>query len=156
MIAETLAGLALVKSAVDGIKSAMATANDISDIAGQIDDLFLGEQQAQKARNKKAGASQFSVNSVAKETIDAKVAAEKLYEVSVLVDQRFGHGTWQGIVNERARRIQEAKQEARQQQIEQNRKNHEMMEIAKTVGISLLALIFVVTCITFSIIFASN
>ena len=156
MKAETLAGIALVKSAVDGIKSAIGTANDIGEIAGHIDNLFLGEQQAQKARNKKAGANQFNVNTVARETIDAKLAAEKLYEVSVMVDQRFGHGTWQGIVNERARRIQEAKQEARQQQIEQNKKNHEMMEIAKTVGISLLALIFVFACITLSIMFASE
>ena len=156
MIAETLAGIALVKSAVDGIKSAIGTANDISEIAGHIDNLFLGEQQAQKARNKKSGASQFNVNTVAKETIDAKLAAEKLYEVSVMVDQRFGHGTWQGIVNERARRIQEAKEEAKQEQIERNRKNHEMMEIAKSVGISLMAIIFVVACITFSIMFASE
>lgn len=156
MIAETLAGIALVKSAVDGIKSAIGTANDIGEIAGHIDNLFLGEQQAQKARNKKSGASQFNVNTVAKETIDAKLAAEKLYEVSVMVDQRFGHGTWQGIVNERARRIQEAKEMAKQEQIERNRKNHEMMEIAKSVGISLMAIIFVVACITFSIMFASE
>jgi len=156
MIAETLAGIALVKSAVDGIKSAIGTANDISEIAGHIDNLFLGEQQAQKARNKKSGASQFNVNTVAKETIDAKLAAEKLYEVSVMVDQRFGHGTWQGIVNERARRIQEAKEIAKQEQIERNRKNHELMEVAKSVGISLMAIIFVVACITFSIMFASN
>ena len=156
MIAETLAGIALVKSAVDGIKSAIGTANDIGEIAGHIDDLFLGEQQAQKARNKKSGVNQFNINSVARETIDAKLAAEKLYEVSVMVDQRFGHGTWSGIVTERARRIQEAKEEAKQQQIEQNRKNHELMEIAKTVGISLMALIFVVSCIILSIMFAGN
>jgi hypothetical protein len=156
MIAETLAGIALVKSAVDGIKSAIGTANDIGEIAGHIDNLFLGEQQAQKARNKKSGASQFNVNTVAKETIDAKLAAEKLYEVSVMVDQRFGHGTWQGIVNERARRIQEAKEIAKQEQIERNRKNHEMMEIAKSVGISLMAIIFVVACVTFSIMIASE
>ena len=155
MIAETLAGIALVKSAVDGIKSAIGTANDIGEIASHIDDLFLGEQQAQKARNKKSGVNQFSVNSVAKETIDAKLAAEKLYEVSVLVDQRFGHGTWAGIVNERARRIQEAKEIAKKERIERSRKNHEMMEVAKTVGISLMAIIFVVACITLSIMFAS-
>ena len=155
MIAETLAGIALVKSAVDGIKSAIGTANDIGEIASHIDDLFLGEQQAQKARNKKSSASQFNVNSVAKETIDAKLAAEKLYEVSVMVDQRFGHGTWQGIINERARRIQEAKEVAKKERIEQNRKNHEMMEVAKTVGVSLMAIIFVVACIALSIMFAS-
>ena len=156
MIAETLAGIALVKSAVDGIKSAIGTANDIGEIAGHIDDLFAGEQQAQRARNKKSGVNQFDVSSVAKETIDAKLAAEHLYNVSVLVDQRFGHGTWQGIINERARRIQEAKEEVKQQQIEQNRKNHEMMELAKTIGISVLAVIFVVACIVLSMIFAGS
>jgi hypothetical protein len=156
MIAETLAGIALVKSAVDGIKSAIGTANDIGEIAGHIDNLFLGEQQAQKARNKKSGVNQFDVSSVERETIDAKLAAEKLYEVSVMVDQRFGHGTWQGIVNERARRLQEAKAVAKRAQIERNLKNHEMMETAKTIGISLMAVIFVVVCITASIMFASN
>jgi len=156
MIAETLAGIALVKSAVDGIKSAIGTANDIGEIAGHIDNLFLGEQQAQKARNKKSGVSQFDVGSVAKETIDAKLAAEHLYNVSVLVDQRFGHGTWAGIVNERARRIQEAKEEARQHQIERNRKNNEVVELAKTIGICLMAVIFVVVCVVFSVMYASH
>jgi len=156
MIAETLAGIALVKSAVEAIKSGIGTANDIGEIAGHIDNLFLGEQQAQKARNKKAKVNQFDVSSVARETIDAKLAAEKLYEVSVMVDQRFGHGTWAGIVNERARRLQEAKAVAKRAQIERNLKNHEMMELAKTIGISLMAVIFVVVCITASIIFASN
>jgi hypothetical protein len=55
MIAETLAGIALVKSAVDGIKGAINTANDISDIAGHIDNLFVGEKQVQQERAKKAG-----------------------------------------------------------------------------------------------------
>ena len=137
MIAETLAGIALVKSAVDGIKSAIGTANDIGEIAGHIDNLFLGEQQAQKARNKKSGVNQFDVASVAKETIDAKLAAEHLYTVSVMVDQRFGHGTWAGIVNERARRLQEAKEEARQERIEKTRQQHELMETLKTIGIVL-------------------
>ena len=154
MIAETLAGVALVKAAVDGIKSAIGTANDISEIAGQIDDLFLGEQQAQKARNKKAGANQFNVSSVARETIDAKLAAEKLYEVSVMVDQRFGHGTWASIVNERARRLQEAKEQAKQAQIERNRKHHETMQVAKNIGIALMCVIFVVVCITATIMFS--
>ena len=55
MIAETLAGIALVKSAVDGIKSAIGTANDISEIAGHIDNLFEGEKQVQQKRAKKSG-----------------------------------------------------------------------------------------------------
>ena len=37
VVAETLAGIALVKSAVDGIKSAIATAKDVGDIAHEVD-----------------------------------------------------------------------------------------------------------------------
>ena len=154
MIAETLAGIALVKSAVDGIKSAIGTANDIGEIAGHIDNLFLGEQQAQKARNKKSGVNQFDVSSVAKETIDARIAAEHLYTVSVMVDQRFGHGTWQGIVNERARRIQEAKEQAKQAQIEKNRKQHEMMQTFKQVMLAVMLIVFALGCFVVLFMFA--
>jgi hypothetical protein len=44
MIAETMAGIALVKGAVDGIKSIINTANDVSDIASYVDKLFEGEK----------------------------------------------------------------------------------------------------------------
>ena len=57
VVAEVLTGIALVKQATDFIKSNISTAKDIGDIAGQIDNLFRGEQEAQKARNKKAGGS---------------------------------------------------------------------------------------------------
>src|SRR5210317_573739 len=97
MIAETLAGIALVKSAVDGIKSAIGTANVIGEIAGHIDKLFEGERQVQQKRGKKAGVGvgdQFGINSVAQEMIDAKLAQEKMQEIATMVDMRFGHGTW--------------------------------------------------------------
>ena len=55
MIAETLAGIALVKSAVDGIKSAIGTAKDVGEIAGHIDNLLTGETQIQHKRSKKSG-----------------------------------------------------------------------------------------------------
>ena len=51
MIAETLAGIALVKSAVDGIKSAIGTANDVGEIAGHIDNLLTGEKQLRRKQN---------------------------------------------------------------------------------------------------------
>jgi len=135
MIAETLAGIALVKSAVDGIKSAIGTANDIGEIAQHIDNLFEGESQVQKSRNKKAGVDQFNVKSVAQETIDARLAQEKMYEMSQMIDLRFGHGTWAGIVSERARRIQEAKEAVKKARIEKRREQHELFETLKTVAI---------------------
>jgi len=134
MIAETLAGIALVKSAVDGIKSAIGTANDISDIAGHIDNLFAGEKQVQQERAKKAGVGitdQFGVNSVARDVIDSKIAAEKLQEVATMVDMRFGHGTWKGILVERQKRIQEAREAAAKAKREAQRAHDEMMENVK-------------------------
>ena len=116
VVAEVLTGIALVQKSVEFIKSNIQTANDIRDIAGSIDDLFAGEKQVQQARNKKSGGvglgDQFGVDTVAKEMIDAKIAAEHLQEVATMVDMRFGHGTWASIIAERAKRIQEAKEAA--------------------------------------------
>ena len=106
MIAETLAGIALVKSAVDGIKSAIGTAKDISEIAGHIDNLFEGEKQVQQKRAKKSGTGltdQFGIQNVAQEMIDAKIAQEKMQEIATMVNLRFGHDTWRSIVDERAK-----------------------------------------------------
>jgi len=156
MIAEVLTGIALVQKSVEFIKSNISTVQDISQIAGQIDDLFRGEKEAQQARNKKAGGGlgdQFGVDTVAKEMIDAKIAAEKLQEVATLVDMRFGHGTWKGIVAERAKRIQEAKEAAaaeRRRKLQEAREFEEMMkQIAlvaaiATVSIGLFIYLFAV------------
>ena len=106
MFAETLAGIALVKSAVDGIKSAIGTARDTTEIADDIDKLFTCEQQIQKKKQKRSS-NPFTVCSVARETTDAKLAAlaaEHRREIATLIDLRFCHGTWQSIINERAKR----------------------------------------------------
>jgi 1-aminocyclopropane-1-carboxylate deaminase/D-cysteine desulfhydrase-like pyridoxal-dependent ACC family enzyme len=137
VVAEVLTGIALVQKSVEFIKSNIQTANDIRDIAGSIDDLFAGEKQVQQARNKKAGGSglgdQFGVDTVAKEIIDAKIAAEQMQEVATMVDMRFGHGTWAGIIAERAKRIQEAKEAAIAAKRQKAKEEREFMETVKSV-----------------------
>jgi hypothetical protein len=119
---------------VDFIKTHISTVQDIGQIASQIDDLFTGEKQIQQARNKKSGAGlgdQFGVDTVAKEVIDAKLAAEKLQEVATMVDMRFGHGTWKGILTERAKRLQEqreAEAKARRYKIQKDKEFEETMK----------------------------
>ena len=155
VVAEVLTGIALVQQSVKFIKENISTAQDIGQIAGQIDDLFRGEKQAQQARNKKSGKSslsdQFGVETVAQEIIDAKLASEKLYEVSQLVDLRFGHGTWAGIVAERAKRIQQAKEAAAAQRKLQMQKQKELEETIKTTLI--VAGIIFVTIALFAFLF---
>ena len=145
-IAEILTGIALVQQSVAFIKSNINTVQDIGQIATQIDDLFRGEKEAQQARNKKAGGGlgdQFGVDTVAKEIIDAKIAAEKLQEVATLVDMRFGPGTWKGIVAERAKRIQEAKEAAaaeRRRKLQEAKVFEEMMkQIVLVAGVVIMA-----------------
>jgi len=157
MIAETLAGIALVKSAVDGIKSTINTANDIGDIAKYVDNLLEGEKQVQQQRAKKSGsgiADQFGIQSVAQEVIDARLAQEKIQEMRTMIDLRFGPGTWQSIVDIRTKRIQEAKEAALQAKREAIKRHNEMMENIKiAAGIGLIAaigiglLIFLLTII---------
>lgn len=149
-ISTALAGIALIKASVDGIKSAIGTAKDIGDIASEIDALFTGEKQVQEARNKKAGggiAAQFGVDTVAKEIIDAKIAAEKMQEVATMVDMRFGHGTWAGILAERQRRIQEAREAAREQARAAAKRQAEIEEMLKVGGLVLGVVIAVVAAL---------
>lgn len=146
-VAEILTGIALVQQSVKFIKEHISTVQDIGQIAGQIDDLFRGEKEAQQARNKKSGGGigdQFGVDTVAKEVIDAKLAAEKLQEVATMVDMRFGHGTWKGIVTERAKRIQDAKEAATKARLKKMREEEEFMNSVKSVAIIFAVIIVMV------------
>jgi len=141
VIAEVLTGIALVQQSVKFIKENISTVQDIGQIANQIDDLFTGEKQVQQARAKKSGTGlgdQFGVDTVAKEIIDAKLAAEQLAEVARLVDFRFGHGTWAGIIAERAKRIQEqreAEAAARRKKIQADREFEEGVKQFLLIGV---------------------
>ncbi|MDB4339561.1 hypothetical protein OAA08_00595 [bacterium] len=137
-VAEILAGISLVKASVDFIKSNIDTAKDVGEIAGAIDGLFRGNEDVQKGRNKKSKlglADQFGINNVAQEMIDAKLAEEKMQEMRNLVDLRFGPGTWQGIIDERSRRIAEAKEAARLAAIKKRQEEAEFWEQMKMIAI---------------------
>jgi hypothetical protein len=150
MIAETLAGIALVKSAVEGIKSAINTAKDIGEIASHVDNLLEGEKQIQQQRSKKSGvgfSDQLGIKSVAQEVIDAKLAQEKIQEMRTMIDMRFGPGTWQSIVDLRTKRIQEAKEAAIAKRKEEIKKHNELMETIKMTMIVTGAIIFIVVAL---------
>jgi hypothetical protein len=133
-ISTGLAGIALVQKSVDFIKSNIQTANDIKDIAGAIDGLFQGEKQIQKDRfGDKSIIGQ--TKDVATSVIDAKLAQESMDEMRQLVDARFGFGTWQEIINERAKRIQEEKEAEKERVRLEKQKRQEMIDNFQTAGI---------------------
>ena len=154
VLGDVVAGIQLVKQSVAFIKENISTAKDISEIASQIDDLFEGKKQVDKKRSKKDGmsfAEQFGVKSVANEIIDAKLAAEELYNISVLIDQRFGHGTWQTILTERNKRIEAAKEAQKEKMRKRKKQQEELMELAGyfMIGLCVIVLLFgVVVAVT--------
>ena len=127
-ISTTLAGIALVQKSVEFIKSNINTANDIKDIASAIDGMFAGEKQIQQKRfGSKSVIGQ--TKDVANSVIDSKLAQEQMYEMKQLINFRFGHGTWEQIVAERAKRIREEKEVIAEQKRIARRKQKEFEQI---------------------------
>jgi hypothetical protein len=144
-VAEILAGIALVKSSVDFIKGNIETCKDIGELGSAIDGLLRGKDEVNKKQGKGPGVrEQFDTSHIARETIDAKLAAEQLQEIATMIDFRFGHGTWRGILEERARRIAEQKEAIKQAKIEKRKADAETWEDIKMVllimGIALAAI----------------
>ena len=155
MIAETLAGISLVKASVDFIKSNIDTAKDIGEIASAVDGLFRGADEVEKKRSRKAGVGikdQFGIQSVAQEVIDARLAQEAMQEMKSMIIMRFGPDTWQSIVDLRAKRIleekeriAEAKRLARQKQKETEEAIKQVAMIGGIIVIAVGLFVFLIT-----------
>ena len=147
-LSAALTGITLVTTVADKIKQGLDAYKSVAELGDQIESLFEGEEQLQRARNKKAGqADPFSTRSIAKEVMEHKLAQEKLREVGVAIDLRFGHGTWAGILAERNRRIREAREAARKAAIERQRQIHETIEIVKHISLIVGAAIIILGAI---------
>ena len=149
VVAEILTGIALVQKSVEFIKSNIATANDIKDIAKQIDGFFEGEEQMNKKQGKGISLKeQFGIESTASDFIDRKLLEEKRAELKQLINMRFGPTAWDSILSERAERINQAKEAQRQARIKAKKQQDEIMEILKWgfiiffgIGVGLLLLV---------------
>jgi len=152
MIAETLAGIALVKQSVDFIKSQINTAKDIGELAGAVDGLFRGQDEIEKARNKKAGVSvgdQLGIKAVAQEVIDAKLATEAMQEMRNMIDMRFGPGTFKSILDLRSQKIKEQKEAEAEARRIQRRKQRETEEAIKNAAIVCAVIVVAIGLLVF-------
>ena len=132
-ISAALTGIALVQKSVDFIKSNIATANDIKDIAGALDGLFAGEKQVQKERfSEKSMLGQ--TKDAASKVIDAKLAAEAMQEMRTLINHRFGHGTFQQIIAERNKAIREEKERIAEQKRIARKQAQQRKEMMMVIG----------------------
>ena len=149
VVAEILTGIALVQKSVEFIKSNIATANDIKDIAKQIDGFFEGEEQMNKKQGKGISLKeQFGIESTASDFIDRKLLEEKRAELKQLINMRFGPTAWDSILSERAERINQAKEAQKQARIKAKKQQQEIMDMLKWgfiiffgIGVGLLLLV---------------
>jgi hypothetical protein len=134
MVAEILAGIALAKSAVSGIKSMIDTANDVGDIAHHIDNLFKSRDQVKrdinKNKNKKPKSKlrsmfnrtmkededdDLSVGAVATMVLEQKKMDREILNLGIRIDNKFGEGTWDEILETRKKMIVEHKKQVEAQ-----------------------------------------
>ena len=145
-ITAVLTGIALVKQSVEFIKSNIETVNDIGEIVGAIDNLLDGEKQVQKERFS-SGSIISSHKSAASDIIDAKLAQEAIAEMRTLISYRFGPSTWKEILDERARREQEYKEQLAKERKIKLQKRKELQTIMTYVGLGVGLILLVVASI---------
>ena len=132
-ISAALTGIALVQKSVSFIKSNIATANDIKDIAGALDGLFAGEKQVQNDRfSDKSMLGQ--TKDAASKVIDAKLAQEAMDEMRTLINHRFGHGTFQQIIAERNKQLREEKERIAEQKRIARKQAQQRKELMMIIG----------------------
>ena len=145
-ITAVLTGIALVKQSVEFIKSNIETVNDIGEIVGAIDNLLDGEKQVQQERFS-GGSIISSHKSAASDIIDAKLAQEAIAEMRTLISYRFGPSTWKEILDERARREQEYKEQLAKERKIKLQKRKELQTIMTYVGLGVGLILLVVASV---------
>ena len=145
-ITAVLTGIALVKQSVEFIKSNIETVNDIGEIVGAIDNLLDGEKQVQKERFS-GGSIISSHKSAASDIIDAKLAQEAIAEMRALISYRFGPSTWKEILDERARREQEYREQLARERKIKLQKRKELQTIMTYVGLGVGLILLVVASV---------
>ena len=130
MIAESLAAFALVKGAVDAVKSAVDTANDVQGISAGLDALFHHRDAAARELKKKEKTAkpksklhsffskktgedeedELSVGAVAAMVLEQKKIDRDILNLGIRIDNKFGEGTWDEIIETRDKLLEERKE----------------------------------------------
>tara|TARA_R110000824_G_scaffold151124_2_gene322026 strand:+ start:1288 stop:1800 length:513 start_codon:yes stop_codon:yes gene_type:complete len=148
VVAETsavLAGVSLLKSAVDGIRKTIQTCQSVSDLSNDLDNFFDAKDQINEQKEsgvlgkwqnllqKKIGSTsnKLSIGTVAKKHIDRKLMEENYNKISRMIDLRFGTGTFAGIEFEHAEILKKSESEATQNR---RKKSRQLAKAAEILG----------------------
>ena len=105
VIAETMLAASLLKGAITSVKSLLNSAQDVQSIYKGLDVLFTyrdaasKELEEQKKRN--TDDEDLSITSIAASVL------EQIANIGAKIDNKFGLGTWQEIIDLREKKIEE-------------------------------------------------
>tara|TARA_R110000850_G_scaffold15111_1_gene47413 strand:+ start:987 stop:1556 length:570 start_codon:yes stop_codon:yes gene_type:complete len=129
MIAESMAAFALVKGTIDAVKAAVDTAQDVQGISSGLDALFHHRDAAARELKKKAKTAkpksklhkffskktgedeedELSVGAVAAMVLEQKKIDRDILNLGIRIDNKFGEGTWDEIIQTRDNLLEERK-----------------------------------------------
>mgnify|MGYP003127038501 CR=1 FL=1 len=165
VIAETALVLGGLKAAISACKGAVDSAKDVQDIAGHLNTIFSHKDDAEKRLkrpskkksnkllsffSRKTGEDEEDDTSIAAamdSVVQKKLLDREILNLSIKINNKFGPGTWQAIINERDKRVKIKKERDQKAAVQARKKADEsdrfwgkvMVESGK-----ILVLIFVV------------
>ena len=123
------AGFAIAKKSIEICKSALETAEDVQSIGGHLDNLFYHRDKAlqhvEDAKNKKplskmqmaiasktgGDDSDTSISAIVSEVLEQKKIDRAILNLSIQINNKFGEGTWDQILQVRAERVKAKKEQ---------------------------------------------
>ncbi len=142
MVAEVLAGIALVKASCEIISKGIGVAKDISSVANEVDNLFEGSRQL-KREEKEARHKGHSVTEI---VINQQLAAEQMDIAKKLIIGRFGYYAWQDVL--KLQKDQQIEQRARAAaKKRQQQEKAELVEDVAVVGTSVMIGILIIAVV---------
>ena len=131
-----IGGLAAARSAIDFLKQNVDAFNDAKTIGQQIGQILQGHDEFNKARYDSKMAAKLGIKDVASDMIEMKLQQEELYQLRLIVNNRFGSTFYDDILKERERRIHEQKEAEKRARAAQLKKRQELIGILKALGLS--------------------
>tara|TARA_R110002012_G_scaffold186150_1_gene352716 strand:+ start:298 stop:750 length:453 start_codon:yes stop_codon:yes gene_type:complete len=142
MVAEVLAGIALVKASCEIISKGIGAAKDVSSVAKEVDNLFEGTRQL-KREEKQARHKGQSVTEI---VINQQLADEQVAICKDLIIGRFGYYAWQSILQmQRDQRLEEKARAAAKKR--QQQEKAELVEDVAVVGTSVMIGILIIAVV---------
>jgi len=160
MVAEVLVGLQLVSQSCKLIKGALKSAEDVSEIGGMVENLFIGREQLKRSEHKFAhkwsrfvkhnvGSDRFLQLAI-QDTLAEKECEKQIRLIRNAINRRFGPDCWNDILLQRDKRLEEHKAQVKKHNRKVEKRWAVVFKIANFIG-GILVILLCVTGIYFLI-----